>query len=417
MNIAKKLLLNLWFGYIALYCCFGHLFANDTPLYIVLIVLFGIIVVRLVLARGKIYKNLNWIVPGGMAVLSMAVSILYSVSQADSIKVTILYSIFFLFGVAFYHITNWQDIYYRWMIVGCGFHLAFTIFSVFFTNVSLRIAEKFLTTEVYQQTARWADMKLYSGLSGQTGNNAFYFTVLIGIFISKLLSTKKNRKMNFVILILSGIGLGLTGKKSHLLSVCIAIAIILVMLYIRKKGKRNVLLCIAITSITLVLCMILFQEKLWDIFRVSVLSRLPIYEAMFQAIEERPVLGAGASTVGMFTPGARQGHNIYLQILTEQGILGLILLMIALIAPIVWGYRVIKYRFNNISNKAKSSILYAVFFAIFVIFYGMTGNPIYDYNIVISFVFAVTAGMEYKHIQRYSCNKVAQMEKKYGTLS
>ena len=57
MNIAKKLLLNIWFGYIALYCCFGHLFANDTPLYIVLIVLFGIIVVWLVLARGKIYKN------------------------------------------------------------------------------------------------------------------------------------------------------------------------------------------------------------------------------------------------------------------------------------------------------------------------------------------------------------------------
>ncbi|MCI8852475.1 MAG: O-antigen ligase family protein [Lachnospiraceae bacterium] len=137
---------------------------------------------------------------------------------------------------------------------------------------------------------------------------------------------------------------------------------------------------------------IALHKRIQEIFYVSVVSRIQIMQGMVAAILEKPIFGNGVNSVGFFTYDSHLGHNIYLQMWVEQGIIGLVVLLFMLFFPLFLTLK--RIRRQNPGFKVNNTNYYfSLFMQIFVIVYGFSGNPLYDYNIIITYFLALSSGM------------------------
>lgn len=103
-------------------------------------------------------------------------------------------------------------------------------------------------------------------------------------------------------------------------------------------------------------------------------GRTPAYNAMWQGFTNRPLLGNGTfSTLSMID--LFHGHNIYLQILNEQGIIGLIIFTLVLLINFIGTDRLIV---NSNCIDDKMLLMFSASVQLLFILWGLTGNPIYD---------------------------------------
>ena len=91
-------------------------------------------------------------------------------------------------------------------------------------------------------------------------------------------------------------------------------------------------------------------------------------------------------------------HNIYLQLLCENGIIGSVTFFVFFILSL---YRVIKAflflrkKMTNIYPKAEFYLGYSIAMQIFFLLYGLTGNPLYDQQVFYPYIISITAGEYY----------------------
>ena len=394
MNEKKgdNIIFNLWFAYITFYVCFKHLFIDDTFLYILMIVLFITIILKKVCQRIKIKLYQEWILYVFL-VIDMFYSIFYAISVLDAIK---FFTVFFcLFGIAFFfsQFSGWQRIFHKWLKIGCLFHLLFTFFSVFFIDKSLEITSYFLSSEAQQWTARWAkELHHYAGISGQTGTNAFFFSLLISIFTAELCSLRKKHIITLFLLCLSWCGLFLTGKKGLIIASIISTLAVYWNSINRMERKRIIVLIISMFTVLLSIICVIYHSQIYNLFYVSVVSRLRIMGGMLTAISEKPLLGNGLNSVSYFTYDTHLGHNIYMQMWVEQGIIGVVLLISSLAYSLLLTYRKNRQIILN-GGHVQVSNYFSLFLQVFVIIYGFFGNPIYDYNIIIVFFLSIASAV------------------------
>jgi len=278
------------------------------------------------------------------------------------------------------------------MKYGCLFHLAFTIFSVAFKETSLRISARFLDSEMQRMTVRWMqEFHQYAGISGQLGTNAFFFSVLIGLFGAEWCAAQKIKTSTKILYLFSWMGLILTGKKGLLITVFIA-TIVICWTAENKFSRRKILELMSLGGVGISILGIALHKRIQEIFYVSVVSRIQIMQGMVAAILEKPIFGNGVNSVGFFTYDSHLGHNIYLQMWVEQGIIGLVVLLFMLFFPLFLTLK--RIRRQNPGFKVNNTNYYfSLFMQIFVIVYGFSGNPLYDYNIIITYFLALSSGM------------------------
>ena len=195
MDDRKDIVWNVWFAYVAFYVCFKHFFINDNFLYIILDFLFAVVFIKGIYANVKIKGDICWCLYI-ILVIDMMISAFYADSFTDAVKFTVVYLNIIVIAFWFTQMSGWQFIYYKWLKTGCIFHLCFTFFSVVFTEQALNITKIFLTDEAQQSTILWSQLHLYAGIAGQTGANAFFFSILIGLFLSELCARRKHRLLN-----------------------------------------------------------------------------------------------------------------------------------------------------------------------------------------------------------------------------
>lgn len=384
----NNIILNLWFAFVMFYVCFKHFFVNDTFLYLIMDILLLLIILTGSFCAIKIQRE-NWWILYAVLVLDMFFSVLYAVDFSGALKFTILYLNFLIIAVLFTHLADWQTTFYRWLKIGCLFHLGYTYFSVFFTKKALEISQYFLTKEAQTMTKSWAKDYRYAGISGQTGTNAFFFVLLIGMFTAELYSKTKYKMLIGILLISSWIGLLLTGKKGLLIA---ALAATLVGCWASadRPNKGKTLIKIIILACVFLTVFLTFNKQIYQLFDRSVLSRVRIINGMLPVIMEKPILGNGVNSAANFTYKGHLGHNIYLQMWLEQGILGLVILLSAFLLTLYSTY--IKLKKDLSLGVSRVSSAFSLFMQIFVIVYGCVGNPIYDYNIVITYFLVIAAG-------------------------
>lgn len=227
------------------------------------------------------------------------------------------------------------------------------------------------------------------GITSNYSTNASYICIAIIILFAQYINKKE--KKNLILLLLSFLALLFTAKRAHLLFSIIS-CIFLYLIVNRKKISNKLIKLSAGLFATIIL---FFTTSLFipsvsnviDRFEEGVKSgdlingRGELYELAINLWKEDKILGNGW---GSYSYKYKilyhwnnleylDAHNVYLQLLCETGIIGLLFFLVIIIRVLI---KIIKV--NKHSNLQNDEGLFSLGYLIFFILYCFSGNPLYD---------------------------------------
>jgi O-antigen ligase len=183
----------------------------------------------------------------------------------------------------------------------------------------------------------------------------------------------------YILLSLLTIGILFTGSKGPLFSLIIAVFTINI-INLKKKFSLGNFLKSYFTLILLVLGIILFvKEVVFKVIPISYIkqrfiiensenaygsySRTHLYETSFDAFINHPLLGNGIGSFGYLLSGQDirdYPHNVILEIMSELGLLGLVLFSIPIIITFIKFYKYVKH--ENCNYLKITMVLFIYYF-------------------------------------------------------
>lgn len=245
-----------------------------------------------------------------------------------------------------------------------------------------------ITQKGYENTRNYL-----GGLSTNSGVAAFYIGIFVVIAAAGVMSGRKKGR-NLFLACFGVIALYLTKKRTLFLGTALAVMGVC-FLYKKDTRRKKILLAggtvLGIISLCLIMLTGMDFGKLWEKVSGSLESlwvRQDMYHVMLQWFYMDPFLGAGIGTAqGVWGYG---GHNCYLQLLGETGMVGCILYACVVVPRIVKSGKMLRTVWNREKwNKEQSKVLEilitdnACIFLILI--YALTGNPFYDYSLCLTF--------------------------------
>ena len=246
------------------------------------------------------------------------------------------------------------------------------------------------------------------GFTNQSAHFAGFMALGIGNRI--LLFRDGNRYLfhrNIIFVILSIIGPYLSGKRAHF-AFCIVSLVLIYYLngYLKRGGNSKAVRFLGILLACLLAFILLwgislnvegtFLNEIFDTLGnlgtsdVDITTgRVNFWNVAIQQFKENPILGIGWKSFWHFEfYGVHYDvHNIYLQLLCEVGIMGAVVFYLFFAISL---YRAIKIVIKkNIDMKYKKIALFSVFYQVFFLLYGITGNPLYDASFYIMYFISV----------------------------
>lgn len=216
------------------------------------------------------------------------------------------------------------------------------------------------------------------GIFSDPAVGAFFCACGIAIGVSYLVEKKKLLGWGWIVF--SAIGIVLTNKRGPMLSVVASSGILYLLRYsqtIKKKMGRIVVVGLVVA---VAIFLFIYNDTLSSWFaRVnsniySNRNRLGLYTTLFQNFLKHPLLGSGTKSTRILLGGA-DGHNIYLAALSENGLLGLGLLVVAFVSSLKDTVEAMRYEEKCDKTFWPGEISFCLFMQLYIIFYGMTGNP------------------------------------------
>lgn len=272
-------------------------------------------------------------------------------------------------------------------------HVLATLFQMIFPAFITALNSHILDDNTLYRNILFLGHNAYAGITGQTGTNAFYLAVFIGIVVCSLTALPQQKNTKFVLLcaaIVAFVALIATQKRGPLLFSVIGIVIVLFILYV-KRNKDIFRFTILITLFSVMIAILLVYTSYGQIVVNRFLygsygdissNRFPMYILMWKGFMEQPIMGHGIASTSVLVQdlGKSTGHNIYLQSLYDIGIFGTICLLIYMYKSIERTIRMI----SDCSYKKRASdlvyyLLISLYLQTFILLYGLTGNPIYDH--------------------------------------
>lgn len=261
----------------------------------------------------------------------------------------------------------------------------------------------------------------YSGLNNQVSFTAVYLS--LGILV---LTYDKNvyKSKKIIQLILLWISLFATNKRSHLIYLLITMLIVYYASSVKSKKIGR-----AVKAIFIVLVMVGFLYLVANIFSsVPIFARLlslftifggtgdlnsvssgriAIYNQVIELFKLNPIWGIGwqnysdYSRYTSITGGVNQGHNVFLQLLCETGVIGFSFFIIINVHYLVSNFKInasiIKLRSSG--EKVSKIDLYrkcSIGFIIFYYLFWFSGNAIYDFTFVYTWLISIVLGQTLK---------------------
>ena len=114
-----------------------------------------------------------------------------------------------------------------------------------------------------------------------------------------------------------------------------------------------------------------------------------MFSSAFDLFKQKPILGWGP---GVFSNLFEMGnHNVYLQLLSENGLVGFTLFVSMLLFNLSTTLRKLKFNIkNNYSLQNNTYLFFSLYVQVFYLIYGMTGNPLSDGFILIIYLIAAS---------------------------
>jgi len=240
-----------------------------------------------------------------------------------------------------------------------------------------------LNSEKFEMFYNFFRSGVLVGFSYQTAIVAFYCSIFIGINVSYFFCYKSENTLikNIFLLMFSVLALIViffTSKRSFILY-SVFLVLLLCCFFCRKHIFKLIFYgtFLAIGLYELLINTKAGQRMIERSQGDSITTGRDILaKRMIGFFCESPIFGNGlASTLSLITDYTN-GHNIYIQILSETGILGFVLLISFFVINIKVAF---KELINNVNDNQRCFIFSSCFcIEIIFLLWGFTGNPLYD---------------------------------------
>lgn len=336
----------------------------------------------------------------------LAIGIIYSYD----LKQTIVYTLFYACCIVFLFI-RWSGGFYdfllKWFFIVSLIEAVSVILSLFIKDMIPRYFI-FLIADPYDASDRIRSElaeNSFSGLAGEKGEAAFMLCIGIAVVISWMMVKVENKHIISLIILFAA--LMLTGKR-----MLFAIAVLILALFLLHQSKNGKVSMAVITLLVLVTGVILlynFIPQVGNLFirfsnvltDSSMTGRAPLWACSIKMFQNHSAVGygfasyntvasnlfgiqAGFDNFTRFSAWTFNGHNVYLQILGETGIIGFVLfaVMICISVSKIFSLRIFA------GSHRQYTVLYwfAVFVHIVILLDSITGNSFYTNNNLMVFV-------------------------------
>lgn len=283
-----------------------------------------------------------------------------------------------------------------------GICLFFSLLEYFFPDIYFDVIKNFFTDESVIRINNYLIQGRYVGLNLFPGLNAFFMAVGMGISIVSIWN-KKEKKIasliiNIILFILYMIAILLTTSRAMLLASSISL-LILVTIYTHTNIKKRIK-AIYVLGITLFIMIIIAMKFIPDMLNVfgrmtdktTIDNRLILYNFALDLFNEKPLLGQGINTfVGLTFMNSEMiektfAHNVVIQLLAETGLIGTIAIILPFVCTLIITIKkVFKAKVLLGKGEIVDSLMSALYVQIIFLLYFISGNPIYDYNLLLMY--------------------------------
>lgn len=341
------------------------------------------------------------------------ISLVYTKSMEDSIRMTLIYSLFLFISLFLkYDKAIWLK-FKKMLFVFCSIDLLITVL----TFISKQWYLDYVLPLIFQESQpHMYNLVVYAnsfpGVFASTGLNAFFLSVGYYLVLTDIL-VGNTKKKNYIFLSLFALGIILTLKRTSLIiNLVITVLLLLHKFYARENNtfrKKNIIHLFVIIIMMLVFIFV-FQQYIFSLLsRITdadnwLNGRKELYVFALNKIKENPFLGNGinsyAHLLQLQTNELLSTHNEFLQLTYELGFIQTF---------IIFGFMIygVSKTFGFIKKIPKTDIINHQFLMvslavqIYFILYCMTGNPFHDMNIYCLYMIFVTFTIYFNRRNNY----------------
>ncbi|WP_411954019.1 O-antigen ligase family protein [Alkalibacillus sp. S2W] len=375
------ILINSFFGY----------FFNDIINYLVLVVsAIGLLLTVFINSAFKLNSYQVLII--GLFVLFITIQVLpstYSLFPKESLSSSIVISVTFLLGILLVLKGKFYgDFVLKTLLILSIIHGVITFILFLFPELYNVI---YLPEEIKTSAHKFISNGTYTGITDQIGRNAYFISLGLSVIFVSMISTNSKKKYWLILYFIMLLSLLLTGKRGHLLASIISM-FFTSLTYSKIRGKSVILkaglfLCTSTVSVLVVIMLFPaaaspFQRTIERLDGDITSGRIQLYEKAINLFQDKPVFGWGRNTFSnLYDKG---NHNVYLQLLSENGIVGIIVFLS--LATVLFSYttKLISSSYNR--DEYLKYLLFSLYMQIYFIFYGITGNPLNDNYFLVVYI-------------------------------
>lgn len=306
------------------------------------------------------------------------ISIVYSIDREESFKFFFMIFCCYLFKISFQDKETWGIYLINLFYVLSGVHVIATLIMKVNPQVIILINRFILKGENLVSNLQQFNLGYYPGITGQVGVNVFYIAIFCLISICKILLNNKRKIMNIGMLFFAIMAMILTGKRGMLICTMISsIFIIILLLKVKVVKVRHVLYIVGIILFfTIIFSQLdifhILIDKFGNLNNASDISngRIDLWKGTFNNFKKSPILGTGMNTIGKLVGDLT--HNVYIQLLSDVGIVGFLSFVFLFVFNISLSIRKIVKNNYNIYY-----LLVSLYIQLLFLIYCFFGNPLY----------------------------------------
>ncbi|MBE5922533.1 MAG: O-antigen ligase family protein [Lachnospiraceae bacterium] len=236
---------------------------------------------------------------------------------------------------------------------------------------------------------------IYSGFIGEKAAAAYLLNLGLAYTLSRVNIGRKLDKRNLLITAALFIAILFTGKRVLLLTAALMfLASLLAGQPIKKKIKAVAIILLGVIGLIVFVkfvpaANITFERFMMTDSYETMNGREDMWASAIEIFHNNPILGCGYGSYQKISGSLYNGHNSYLQLLAEIGIVGCAMLAIISIGAII------RAMINLHSKKSAENYL-ALNLLIITFLYAYTGNVFHTPTQLITFFMAISIIYSYK---------------------
>lgn len=324
----------------------------------------------------------------------------YSTDMSKGIRLVLAFAIPLFFGFYIWKKKLVEEHIMKIIAIVCTIIAFGIILQPIIPNTINSINQLFgYSQEEYSVMAAWTRNNWYSGLLPDRTPAAFYCCILIGAGLYFIYANYKrqgtflHRMFGFIFIFIGIYGILLTAKRGLLLG-ALAAALFTFVVY-KKAYQKSILKIFILIILVSILGWVIFRN--FEATQVMISRffnnnnfftyRISIYQNLINEFLKNPIMGTGtASATDILSIG---GHNIYLTVLMENGIMGFVLFTVSVLYSMFFTIKTALMIGKSGKVNKLPFIMFSLYIQVFFIVYGMTGNPLYDNYILYFYLFSL----------------------------